>query len=200
MSEGSEWYRLSKDFMEKAIANSGHIYIPDSESHRPLLIKAGSILPIVNQHDLPKLLNTANLRKVAIELWLMPTSNGTAQGDLFFDDGETIDTVQKGQYNYYQFKLNKCHLTINVSHSGYHASASNLDIFKVKTIRVALSSTHNIRSETVETKLNDRDILKSTIETNSLKIEFHEALDLLLTTNNMTISFQNKNTKECFTH
>ncbi|XP_072477631.1 sucrase-isomaltase, intestinal [Notamacropus eugenii] len=45
--------------------------------------------------------------------------NGMAQGSLFWDDGESIDTYEKGQYLSVQFQLNQTTLTSTAIHSGY---------------------------------------------------------------------------------
>ena len=149
------------------------VLFPDSESHRPLLIRGGTILPIVSEQSLPKPVNTANLRKVPIELWVLPTSNGIAHGDLFYDDGESIDTIEKGNYNYYEFTLEKGHLTIKANHAGYNAPAGSLDILRVSAIHVAVANPlHEGLNVTLDGKL-----VKSSFTNQNLKIEAN--LDLL---------------------
>ena len=191
---------MSGDFVQKVHPISGKVHFQDFESDSPLLLRAGSILPVVPNHNLPTVINTATVRKVPIELWVLPTSNGSAHGDLFYDDGESIDTVENGHYNYYEFKLDACHLTINVPHSGYQAPVNSNDILKVTSINVPLSSTKAINNESVHVTLNDNVVLKTNIQHDTLKINTTEHLDLLKTKGKVSIVFKNKHTNECFTH
>ena len=69
--------------------------IEDAESSRPLLFRAGYILPMVPEDRLPRKLNTATLRRVPIDLWVLPNQTGSAVGDLYFDAGDSINPVGK---------------------------------------------------------------------------------------------------------
>lgn len=193
---GSEWFRFagSGDFVEPAKLTSGHVHFADADSNKPLLFRAGSILPVVGERNLPKFLNTANLRQVPIDLWIIPSSNGSASGDLFFDDGESIDTIEKNNYDYYHFKLDKCDLTIEAIHSG--ATVGAKDILKLDEIKVATHSQVSDLHVTV-----DGAEVKSSVAGNTITIQSN--LDLLQIGGNskksVTISIKNR-ANQCNLH
>lgn len=191
---------MEHDFVSKVHPVSGHVHFAESDSHRPLLLRASSILPVVSDGKLPKVVNTANLRKVPVELWVMPNSTGSASGDLFFDDGDSINTVETGNYNYYEFKLSNCHLSIDAVHFGYKALANSQDVLKVETIKVALSSSKGINNENLSVSINGSPHLKANIEHNTLNIHLTEALDLIKSNKKVVIEFKNKHDGLCFTH
>ena len=188
--KGPEWFRMSGDFVKKVHPDFDHVLFPDSESHRPLLLRAGSILPIVADHSLPKPLNTAKLRRVPIELWVLPTSSGMAHGDLFYDDGESIDTIESGHFNYYEFTLDRCHLTINAPHHGYVKPAASHDILTVSSVNIALP---HAKHEDVQVTLDGTPV-KSTIASHNLQIEVN--LDLLQWKKSVSIEIKSKS-NEC---
>lgn len=190
----------NEGFVSKVHPVSGHVHFAESDSHRPLLFKANSILPVVSESALPRVVNTANLRKSPIELWVLPNSNGSASGELFFDDGESIETVKSGNYNLYDFRLSNCHLTLETVHLGYKALAGSQDILTVNMIRVALGSTKTINNENLNVRLIGRTNLIASIEGNTLNIHLTEGLNLLTSKGKVSIEFKNKHTGECFTH
>ena len=56
----------------------------------------------------------------SLNLVVVPSKSKTASGDLFWDDRESIDTIENGKYNLYEFVLNSdCTLELNVAKSGY---------------------------------------------------------------------------------
>ena len=193
----SEWFRFSEDFVERATVSSNHVHFDDSSSDRPLLLRAGTILPIFGAHSLPSPLNTDSLRRAPIELWVLPTLNGTAQGELFFDDGDSIDTVEKGSYNYYTFTFNKCHLTIDTNHSGYHNSPNNNDQLRIASINFAVP---NLRHQDLQSTLdNSSQTLKSVLVGHLFKVETN--IDLLENSKKShLLSVLTTASKECVFH
>jgi hypothetical protein len=64
--------------------------------------------------------NTETIRRGSIKLIAIPGKDKTASGDLFWDDGESIDTIETNNYNYFSFRLNNnCSLDITVEKSGF---------------------------------------------------------------------------------
>ncbi len=62
----------------------------------------------------------------------------TATGDLFWDDGESINTIESGKYNYYTFKLHpNCSLEIDVIKSGYDMSSEPQVIESVEIVNTS---------------------------------------------------------------
>lgn len=57
-----------------------------------------------------------------------------AHGELFWDDGESIDTIKNGKYNHFTFDLNNCSLIIEKHKSGFNGTLSikNIVVSQVK--------------------------------------------------------------------
>lgn len=140
----TKWYKMVDDFVLQVVPPFIEIF--EEDSHRPLLFKEGSIIPVIAEISLPKPLNTNNLRKVPLDLWVLPHSvyNASfASGDLFWDDGDSIDTIEKGTYNYYTFKFEKCKLVVSAAHFGFKDTAGEHTL-KLGHVLIALphGSTH----------------------------------------------------------
>jgi hypothetical protein len=54
-------------------------------------------------------------------LIIILNSNGNAQGDLFYDDGESIDTIERKSYYYstFQWSSSNQQLTMNIIQNNY---------------------------------------------------------------------------------
>lgn len=61
--------------------------------------------------------NTYLQRNNSIELLAALDGNGEAEGQLFWDDGDSLDTIEKKQYTLINFKLKTNELTSNVEQS-----------------------------------------------------------------------------------
>lgn len=79
-----------------------------------LHVRGGHILPCQEPAQ-----NTYFSRQNYMKLIVAADDNQTAQGYLFWDDGESIDTYEKGQYFLVQFNLNKATLTSTILKNGY---------------------------------------------------------------------------------
>lgn len=200
----SEWYKLTKDnnFLEKAHPTSGHIHLTDQESNRPILFRAGSIIPIVEALPKEGSLNTRILRTLPLSLWILPEASGEASGDLFHDDGESLDTIEHQRFSYFVFSLKNCQLTILPEHR-YKTSAEQLNL---KNLKIPLSTTKTINQDNLELKLDgfNSSMMKlptSKLSHNELVIDFTVGpVDLLQLDGPVSVSFKAKNTGECFTH
>ena len=77
-------------------------------------------------------INTESVRRSNLTLVVLPDQNRTASGDLFWDDGESIDSVERLQYNYFTFELlSNCSLVIFVEHSGSESNGQTIDFIDV---------------------------------------------------------------------
>jgi alpha-glucosidase (family GH31 glycosyl hydrolase) len=85
----------------------GEISVPAPLNHLPLFIRGGAIIP----HQ-QSAMNTVLSRKKPMYLVIALDSKEKARGDLFWDDGESIDTYQTSRYNYFIFAFNSQRLTL----------------------------------------------------------------------------------------
>ncbi|CAF1510774.1 unnamed protein product [Rotaria sp. Silwood1] len=91
----------------------------------PILLKGGAILPTQGFAN-----NTKLSREQPFGLTIVIDSNGNADGDLFYDDGESIDTVGSKTYFYATFHWSSKdgQLTMNIDQNNYsHMSNLILD-------------------------------------------------------------------------
>jgi hypothetical protein len=103
-------------------AQAGHVKLGDRPTGPPPIhLRGDSILPFVTEGNFT---NTDDIRRDKFTLLVIPGKTKTASGDLFWDDGESINTIESGKYNYYTFKLHpNCSLEIDVIKSGYDMSS-----------------------------------------------------------------------------
>ncbi|VFV47298.1 sucrase-intestinal [Lynx pardinus] len=79
-----------------------------------LHVRGGHILPCQEPG-----LNTFYSRQNYMKLIVAADANQMAQGSLFWDDGESIDTYERDLYFLVQFNLNKNTLTSTILKNGY---------------------------------------------------------------------------------
>uniref|UniRef100_A0A4X2L9V0 Sucrase-isomaltase n=1 Tax=Vombatus ursinus TaxID=29139 RepID=A0A4X2L9V0_VOMUR len=91
-----------------------------------LHVRGGLILPFQDPAQ-----NTFHSRNNFMGLIVAVDDNKMAQGSLFWDDGDSIDTYEKGQYLSVQFQLNQTTLTSTVIHKGY-SNPSELRLGHIK--------------------------------------------------------------------
>jgi len=92
----------------------------------PIHFRGESIIPTITDGDYS---NTESTKHKGLTLIVFAGKSKTALGDLFWDDGESINTVENGKYNYYTFDLlSNCTLQIHVIKSGYDAGSSPQNI------------------------------------------------------------------------
>ena len=75
--------------------------------------RGGSIIPLQKPG-----LNTQQSRKNDFELLVALDSDNSANGKLFFDDGDTIDTLKLGEYFWGKLELFERTLRMMVEHDG----------------------------------------------------------------------------------
>ncbi|KAK2496039.1 hypothetical protein MC885_013513, partial [Smutsia gigantea] len=79
-----------------------------------LHLRGGYVFPIQQ----PAVTTTAS-RKNPLGLIVTLDEDNTAKGDLFWDDGETKDTIEKGIYIFYEFSVSNNKLDIICTHASY---------------------------------------------------------------------------------
>jgi alpha-glucosidase (family GH31 glycosyl hydrolase) len=84
----------------------------------PILLKGGSIIPIQEYGN-----NTKYSRKNPFSLIIILNSHGNAEGDLFNDDGESLDTIKNKSYYYSKFEWSTKNqeLNFNITVNNYPA-------------------------------------------------------------------------------
>jgi len=85
----------------------GFINVTANYDYLPLFLRGGSILP--RQQSA---MNTVKSRLNPMNLIIALDQSNHAQGYLFWDDGESVNTYQKQNYNYFYFRFQKQRLTI----------------------------------------------------------------------------------------
>ncbi|XP_050403277.1 maltase-glucoamylase [Patella vulgata] len=100
----------------------------------PLYIRGGSILPT----QLPA--NTTSFSRMnPLGLIIAPDSNGQASGSLFWDDGDGIETVQRGEYFTASFNFSQNKLEMSITRN--HSIVSPLRFDRIKVLNVMTSPT-----------------------------------------------------------
>ncbi|XP_073692479.1 sucrase-isomaltase, intestinal-like [Garra rufa] len=79
-----------------------------------LHLRGGAILPTQTPD-----VTTTYSRRNPMGLLIALDDNKAASGELFWDDGDSRDTVLSGSYIHYQFSLANDVLTLHVTHNGY---------------------------------------------------------------------------------
>ncbi|XP_044210999.1 maltase-glucoamylase, intestinal [Thunnus albacares] len=102
------------------------VRMPAPMDHINLHIRGGYILPWQKPEN-----NTFYSRKNPLGLIVALSDNGTAQGSLFWDDGEGIDTIQREQYMLTSFAAESSTLSSQVKHNDL-AAADQLTLGVVK--------------------------------------------------------------------
>ncbi|KAF8774096.1 Lysosomal alpha-glucosidase like protein [Argiope bruennichi] len=106
------WY----DVQLNAINSSGEsisLYIPLSDNY--VAFRGGYIFPA---QSFP-LQNTEMSRKQPFVLWVFLDYDMKAQGELYWDDGDSLDTYENGNYNLISFSASQNVLKSTIVNSGY---------------------------------------------------------------------------------
>lgn len=94
--EGS-WFDLTT--LKLAIKSTGQTQkLTIDDDKIGLFIRAGTIIPTYQNSAM----TTTQLRKQDLFFVVAPDENGQAYGEYFNDDGESLDTIEKGEYTFGQ--------------------------------------------------------------------------------------------------
>ncbi|XP_051007616.1 maltase-glucoamylase [Acomys russatus] len=111
--------------------------LPAPLEHINLHVRGGYILPW-QQHAL----NTNFSRKNPLGLVIAPDENKEAKGELFWDDGQTKDTVAKNTYLFSEFSVTQNRLDVTISNPNYR-DPNNLAFQEIKIL--GTQAIHNVR-------------------------------------------------------
>ncbi|XP_049339266.1 sucrase-isomaltase, intestinal [Astyanax mexicanus] len=106
------WYNYETE--EKISERKQHVdmYLPADKLG--LHIRGGGILPTQRPA-----ITTTHSRRAPMGLIIALDDNNQASGELFWDDGDSRDTVSSGSYIHYQFSVLYSVLNMQVLHNGY---------------------------------------------------------------------------------
>ncbi|NWU25668.1 LYAG glucosidase, partial [Dyaphorophyia castanea] len=123
------WYDF---YTGSSVNSSGEILKMSAPlEHLNLHIREGSILPTQKPGT-----TTEMTRGNPLHLIVALSSHATAWGDLFWDDGESLDTFEQGNYSYVVFNVTQNIFTSTVLHASSEATEvtiGTLSIFGVQT-------------------------------------------------------------------
>ncbi|XP_076845359.1 maltase-glucoamylase isoform X2 [Brachyhypopomus gauderio] len=106
------WYDYETE--KKIKERKGHFDMKLPIDKLGLHIRGGAILPTQRPA-----VTTTHSRRLPMGLIIALDDNNQASGELFWDDGDSRDTVSTGAYIHYQFKFSKESLLMEVVHNGY---------------------------------------------------------------------------------
>ncbi|XP_077017064.1 sucrase-isomaltase, intestinal isoform X1 [Tamandua tetradactyla] len=137
-----------------------------------LHVRGGHILPCQEPAR-----NTFFSRQNYMKLLVAVDDNQTAQGSLFWDDGDSIDTYERELYTMVQFNLNKSNLTSTVLKNGYvNKSEMRLGLIDVwgkgKTPVNVVNLIYNGNKQSVKfTQEADKEILNIDLKMNNVSLD-----------------------------
>ena len=115
------WYEVKPHL--KLAPQTGHVTIPDSQPNGPppIHFRDHNIIPMVTDSQL---ISTSQDSINVLDLVALPCHHMEASGELYWDDGESIDTIDAKKFNLYHFEMaSNCSLVISVEKSGYIGKA-----------------------------------------------------------------------------
>ncbi|NXP73261.1 LYAG glucosidase, partial [Ramphastos sulfuratus] len=118
------WY----DFYTGSSVNSSGEMLKMSAplDHLNLHVREGSILPTQKPGT-----TTEATRRNSLRLIVALSQTGTAWGDLFWDDGESLDTFERGSYSYLIFNVTQNVFTSTVLHASTEATEVTTDTLTI---------------------------------------------------------------------
>ncbi|CAF1091567.1 unnamed protein product [Adineta steineri] len=89
-------------------------------------VRGGFIIPMQIPGD-----NLMMGRGNPFTLLVAQSMSGNATGNLFWDDGDSLDSIETKNYNYFEFSCSSNILTINATVANYKDSPMNLELIRV---------------------------------------------------------------------
>ncbi|CAF3436622.1 unnamed protein product, partial [Rotaria sp. Silwood2] len=119
------WYEFPSGVKLNSVGLFIDLYAPISKIN--IHVRGGFIIPMQIPGD-----NLVLGRGNPFTLLVAQSQSGSANGNLFWDDGESIDSIETKIYNYLEFSLTDFNkLTINTLVSNYKDFAMRLDLVKI---------------------------------------------------------------------
>ncbi|XP_043945694.1 lysosomal alpha-glucosidase-like [Protopterus annectens] len=124
--------------------------------HINLHVREGSIIPTQKPGTTTWVSSGNNMRIIATL-----SSDATAYGDLFWDDGDSIDTYETGEYSYLVFNVSQKTFTSSVLHLNVEATYITIDTLTV----------FGVQEEPTKTAVNGNEVPFSYSESKVLTVE-----------------------------
>jgi len=119
LPSSERWYNY---YAGEEITKYGLITERAPRDHLPLYLRGGSIIP----HQ-QSAMNTVLSRQKPFYLYIALNKQQTANGDLYWDDGESIDTYETSNFNYFIFNYTSQGLIIEPSTYKYPDMKNKLE-------------------------------------------------------------------------
>ncbi|CAH7470255.1 Mgam [Phodopus roborovskii] len=163
----ARWY----DYYTGADVNSTGEWktLPAPLEHINLHVRGGYILPW-QQHAL----NTHLSRKNPLGLLVALDENKEARGELFWDDGESKDTVAKNTYLFSEFSVSKNRLNVTISSANYK-DPNNLEFQEIKILGTEEIYNVRVKQNGVLSQMSPRITYNSTLKVATIT-DIHLAL------------------------
>ncbi|XP_074615489.1 putative maltase-glucoamylase 2 isoform X3 [Acropora palmata] len=110
----SRWYNYYTG--KEMHTRQKHVILQAPRDHIPLHVRGGHIIPVQEPAN-----NTAFSRKKPTGLLVALGDDGKARGEVFWDDGESIDTMEKGEYLLISLFCYGTGIRFNLVKNGYAA-------------------------------------------------------------------------------
>ncbi|XP_054154968.1 probable maltase-glucoamylase 2 [Oppia nitens] len=182
------WYEVRPEI--KRVPNVGYITIPDTPaSPPPVHLRGGHVISMVSTD---KLVTTQSDSFKHLQLVVLPDGKtGQSYGQLFWDDGDSIDTIERNAYNLYSIRLTGANCTVSIV-----ADKHGLDKSVVKpTIdRLVVAGTRQMPGQLVATV--DGKQVQAKHVNGRTEIDVNQLLDTT-STNQWTVQWKDSQSGKC---
>jgi alpha-glucosidase (family GH31 glycosyl hydrolase) len=163
-----QWYDFYTGGPVSQSSNSGqNVTLPASMDYVNLHVRGGHIL-VLQQ---PNLTTTAS-RMSPFELTVALDENGDANGYLFWDDGQSLDTYENEKYVWINYNLSNSKVVATIVKSSYDGIASlQLDVVRVFGFSTAtMPSTVKVNGQAIDNSNVDFDDTNKTMKVSKLNL------------------------------
>jgi alpha-glucosidase (family GH31 glycosyl hydrolase) len=161
----ARWY----DFHTmKELGRTGQVTLSAPRDHINVHFRGGFIIPCQAPGRA-----TEFTRKNPMDLRVPLDKSGSAVGSLYYDDGETIEAIEKGQYIYIDYTANESGLTSTVGKNGW-ADAANMKYGTVFVLGIKSAvTTVTVNGASATFSLTD-----NTLKIENIGVKLTENLDI----------------------
>ncbi|XP_056138983.1 LOW QUALITY PROTEIN: sucrase-isomaltase, intestinal [Lampris incognitus] len=159
--------------MERLKVRKQHFQMDLPADKLGLHIRGGAILPIQRPA-----VTTTYSRRNPMGLIVALDDNNQAAGELFWDDGDSRETVETGNYTHYKFSATNEMLTMQVIHAGYkdpnNLEFENITVIGVPQPPISVSVAHDNKTIPLPATSIHYDIAKQVLSLHGLSLSLGE--------------------------